>query len=146
LVIDGAALAASLAFTLGRDHPDRTDDAARMLAFPYLVGFLVSPWVHAFHGRVGVAFGSLALRALAPALGVVPGMAGYCAASGSETRCTKEGALWGIFGGTLLIAAIDIGTMSFEHVSPNEEAQTASIMPFVMPMNDGAIAGLAGQL
>jgi hypothetical protein len=144
LVIDGAALASSLALTVGRDHPDRTDDGARMLAFPYLVGFVVSPWVHAFHGRVGTAFGSLALRALAPALGVVPGIAGYCAASGSETRCTKEGAVWGLFGGTLLVAAIDIGALSYETV---ESAKSATlIVPFLAPNGDGLVAGLTGAM
>lgn len=145
LVIDGAALAAGLAFTIGREHPDRSDDAARMLVFPYLVGFLVSPWVHAVHGRVGVAFGSFALRALVPALGALPGMAGYCAASGSETRCSKEGALWGIFGGALLMSAIDIGTMSFEHVSP-AELEEASVTPFLLPVEHGALAGIAGRI
>lgn len=145
LVVDGAALAGSLAFTLGRKHPDRGSNGARMLAFPYMVGFLVSPWVHAFHGRVGTAFGSLALRALAPALGTVPGIAGYCAASGTEKRCTKEGALWGLFGGTLLVAAIDIGAMSRETV-PKSEAATAVVVPFLAPLDDGMIAGLSGTL
>ena len=144
LVIDGAALAGSLALTVGRERSDRTDNGARMLALPYLIGFLVSPWVHAFHGRVGTAFGSLALRALAPALGAVAGLSGLCAASGSEKRCQKEGAVWGLFAGALLVAAIDIGAMSYETVDPAESA--ALVVPFVAPLDDGVIAGLSGTM
>lgn len=147
LFIDGAALGASLALTLGRKHPDRYDDGVRMVGFPYLVGFLVSPWVHAFHGRIGTAFGSFGLRALVPALGVVPGIIAACAASGTEPRCTKEGAMWGIFGGSLLMAAIDIGAMSFERVPPAKSART-SILPYIMPSEDGHgfQAGLTGLM
>jgi hypothetical protein len=147
LMIDGAALAASLAFTIGRKHPERTDNGGRMLVFPYLTGFLVSPWVHAFHGRVGVAFASLGLRALAPALATLPGMAGKCASSGGERFCIKEGAVWGLFGGTMLVAAIDIGALSFERVSKAEMAST-SVLPFVTPSEDGrgVLAGISGTM
>jgi hypothetical protein len=147
LMIDGAALAASLAFTIGRKHPDRTDDGARMLAFPYLTGFLVSPWVHAFHGRIGVAFASLGLRAIAPAVATLPGIIGKCASSGGERFCIKEGVVWGLFGGTLLVAAIDIGALSFERTSKADMAST-SVLPFVTPSEDGrgVLAGITGAM
>jgi hypothetical protein len=148
LVIDGAALATSLAFTLGRKHPDRTDNGARMLAAPYLFGFLVSPWVHAFHGRIGVAFASLGLRAIAPALAALPGITTNCAASGAERFCIKEGAVWGLFAGSLLVAAIDIGALSFERVSPAERQSATMLLPYVMPTEDGrgVLAGISGAL
>jgi hypothetical protein len=149
LVIDGAALATGLAFTLGRKHPDRTDDGARMLVAPYAIGILVSPWVHAFHGRIGVAFASLGLRALVPAIAAIPGITTNCAASGAEKYCIKEGAVWGLFAGSLLIAAIDIGALSFERISPAErESASTMIMPYVMPTEDGrgVLTGFTGAL
>jgi hypothetical protein len=149
LVIDGAALATSLAFTLGRKHPDRTDNGARMLAAPYAVGILVSPWVHAFHGRIGVAFASLGLRALVPAIAAIPGITTNCAASGAEKYCTKEGAVWGLFAGSLLVAAIDIGALSFERSSPAERASASTmLLPYVLPTEDGrgVQAGFSGAL
>jgi hypothetical protein len=149
LVIDGAALATSLAFTLGRKHSDRTDNGARMLAAPYTIGILVSPWVHAFHGRIGIAFASLGLRALVPALATLPGMWTNCAASGAEEDCIKEGAVWGLFAGSLLVAAIDIGALSFERISPAERQSASTLlMPYVMPTEDGqgVQAGFTGAL
>jgi hypothetical protein len=141
LIIDGAALATSVGLTLGQDHDDRTKNGGTLLAVPWLLGMAASPWVHAFHGRIGLAFASLGLRALVPAFGAVGGIAGYCAASGTETRCTKEGAVWGIFGGTLVVAAFDIGVLAYERVPPKEQV---SVMPYVVPNGSGVSAGLSG--
>lgn len=147
LVIDGAALATGIALTLGRGDLDRSETGANLMVMPYLIGVLVSPWVHAFHGRVGLAFGSLGLRALVPAIGAIGGIAGYCAASGTEPRCTKEGATWGLFGGALLVAVIDIGGLSFERVHRAETSSTTTL-PFVVPSADGrgVLAGFTGTM
>lgn len=144
LIIDGLALGTGLGVMIGTDKDDRTKNAGALIVLPWLVGMGVSPWVHAFHGRIGIAFASLGLRALVPAIGAIGGIAGNCAASGTEMRCTKEGAVWGVFFGTMVTAAFDIGVLAYERNPPAEQAQPATaVMPYILPTNDGVSAGLA---
>lgn len=144
LIIDGLALGTGLSVMIGADNDDRTKNGAALLSLPWLIGMGVSPWVHAFHGRIGLAFASLGLRALVPAIGAVGGIAGNCAASGTEMRCTKEGAVWGLFFGSMVTAAFDIGVLAYERNPPPEQRQPATaVMPYIIPANDGVSAGLA---
>ena len=147
LVIDAASFSAGVIVTLRRDEPDRRKRWGGLAGLPYLTGFLISPWVHAFHGRWGTALGSLALRALGPGLGTLVGMSGYCAASGGADRCAGDGAIYGLLGGTLLVAAIDIGLMSHEKADiERAQGNGAAIAPFVTSVEGGFRAGIAGSL
>jgi hypothetical protein len=147
LVIDGAALTAGVIATVRRDEPDRRKRIGGLAVLPYVIGVLISPWVHAFHGRWGTALGSLALRAFAPALGVLAGLAGYCAASGGADECTGDGAVYGLLAGTILTATIDIALMSHESVDVSRtRASAGAVTPYVAPHADGLRAGIAGTL
>jgi hypothetical protein len=147
LVIDGAALTAGVIVTVRRDEPDRRKRIAGLAVLPYVTGLLISPWVHAFHGRWGTALGSLALRAFAPALGVLAGLGGYCAASGGADECTADGAIYGLLAGTVLTATIDIGLMSHESsAAAPTRASGNTLAPYVAPHGDGLRTGIAGTL
>jgi len=145
LVIDGAALTAGVIVTLRRDEPDRRKRIAGLAVLPYVTGLLISPWVHAFHGRWGTALGSLGLRAFAPALGTLAGLSGYCAASGGADACIADGAVYGLLAGTILTATIDIGLMSHEPAEQTR-ASAGTMTPYVAPHSDGLRAGIAGTL
>ncbi len=146
LLIDGAALATSIGIAAGQPDLNRSKTGAMLFVIPYTAGFLISPWVHAFHGRIGLAFASLGLRAIAPPLGAIAGIAGNCAASGSEPSCIHVGATYGIFFGTLLVAAIDIGLLSYERAPARESSARATIAPFITPIRGGISAGIGGTL
>lgn len=146
LIIDGVSFGAGVVVIASRDPDGRRPRIGGLGAFPYLTGLLISPWVHAFHGRWGTALGSLALRAFAPALGALAGLTGYCAATGGHDRCTGDGAAYGFFAGTVLTAAIDIGLMSHEKIEPQSARGAASsVVPFAMPHGDGIRAGLVAM-
>jgi hypothetical protein len=146
LFIDGAALGAAISVAASKPNFDRGDTGAALAIIPFTAGILVAPWMHVFHGRIGLAFASLGLRALTPAFGAVAGIAGFCAASGSEKRCTNEGALYGLFFGTLLIAAVDIGALSYERTPTTTARASTTLVPFILPTSTGATAGLTGTL
>jgi hypothetical protein len=145
LVIDGAALTAGVIVILRGDEPDRRKRYAGMAVLPLVTGLLISPWVHAFHGRWGTALGSLGLRAFAPALGALVGLSGYCAATGGADDCTGDGAVYGLLGGTVLTAAIDIGLMSHDASAESARAKR-TLSPYVAPHADGLQAGISGAL
>jgi hypothetical protein len=144
LIIDSAALGAGI-IAFERSHEvDRDERFANVVAFPYLIGFLISPWVHAFHGRWGVALGSLGMRLLLPGVGAVAGLMGYCAATGGVGGCIPDGALYGLLGGTLITEAIDIGLLAQERVEP-ADAHATAFTPYITPSADGWKAGLAAS-
>jgi hypothetical protein len=144
LVIDGASLTAGAIVTVRRDEPDRRKRIGGLAVLPYVTGLLISPWVHVFHGRWGTALGSLALRAFAPALGALVGLAGYCAATGGTDECTADGAVYGLLGGTVLTAGIDIGLLSHERSEPAHASTTGAVMPYLTPHQDGLRSGISG--
>ena len=73
----------------------------------YLVGLVGGPTVHFVHGNWGTGFISLGARALIGPLGVVPGIAGYCAATGGVKNCSEDGALYGLVGGLVAVDLFD---------------------------------------
>ena len=53
------------------------------------------------------AFGSLGLRSLVGPMGALPGVMGYCSASGGVEGCAGSGALFGLVGGLLAVDLFD---------------------------------------
>jgi len=118
----------------------RTDEGAEIhpalgaWAIGYTVGVIGAPIVHFAHGKVGFGFLSLGLRALAaPLLGVLPGLAGYCAATGGASDCAEHGAQWGLLGGSLAVGLFDALVLAHEPADDDDAAAryapTASIGP-----------------
>lgn len=134
-IVDGAAIGTGI--VIGASKPrneegERTDPVAAPWAMGYLVGLVAGPVVHFSHGRWGRAFISLGARALAGPMFAVMGVAGYCAATGGVSDCSKTGALYGLLGGLAIVDVFDALVLAHEEVEPNQQARytpTVSVGP-----------------
>jgi hypothetical protein len=108
----------------------------------YGFGLLSGPVIHFAHGEVGRGFLSLALRGLVGPLGLVPGMAGYCTATGGVKGCATRGIEWGLLGGALVVSMLD----AFVLARPIPQTSRASAwVPVLQARHDSAFIGAATQ-
>jgi hypothetical protein len=117
----GAVLAARNPRT---DDGDEIHPALPTWAVGYTVTVIGAPIVHFAHARVGIGFASLGLRLLAaPLIGVLPGLWGYCAATGGgDDDCAAHGAQWGLLGGSLAVGLFDALVLAHEPADPGVAA------------------------
>jgi hypothetical protein len=129
LAVDLAGLAGG-AIAVGSDRRTRDGDeihpALGMWAIGFTVGLIGAPIVHFAHGRVGIGFLSLGLRLLVgPLIGVLPGLAGYCAATAGADDCAAHGAQWGLLGGALVASLFDALVLGYEPADADDGAEYA---------------------
>jgi hypothetical protein len=109
----GAGIA--FAFTHPRTRAGKTiHPALAVWTFGYSIGVIGAPIVHFVHGEVGTGFGSFGLRLLAGPAGALPGLIGYCAASGGAKDCVAQGAQWGLLGGAIAASLLDAFVLARE--------------------------------
>lgn len=115
------------------DEGEEIHPALGLWAVGYTVGSIGGPTIHFAHGRVGIGFLSLGLRALAgPLLGVLPGLAGYCAATAGADDCAAHGAQWGLLGGAVAMSLFDALVLGYEPAEGDEDPRygpTATLGP-----------------
>jgi hypothetical protein len=141
LALDAGAVGfgASLALSNPRTNDgDKIHPALPTWALGFTLGLLTGPIVHFAHGRWGIGFVSLGARALIGPLGAVPGLVGYCAATGGVHDCAAVGAQWGLLGGLVAVSLFDALVLAYE---PAPEKPTHAMTLFVGP---GTI-GIAGS-
>jgi hypothetical protein len=138
LMLDGATVVGGIVLATSlRDKEGRPPHPSIAIWTPsYVVGLFSGPIVHFAHGNVGKGFGSLGLRGLAGPMGVLPGLMGYCAATGGHDGCARAGALWGLTGGLAVVSAIDAFALAYEPV----ESDTSSTPPPSVMVGPGSIA------
>lgn len=142
LVMDGAAFASGAYLAInGRDANGRRPHAALSLWVPgYVVGFFGGPIVHFAHGQWGRGFASFGVRAGVGPLFALPGLMGYCSATGGTDGCTRTGALWGVTGGMLAAGLFD----AFVFANETTDSERARYAPSVV-VGPGSII-VAGYL
>lgn len=141
LTIDAVAYALGVAFAMRepRAGHDRPHPALALWVSDYLIGSIGAPIVHFVHGRVGYGFASLGLRLIASPLGAVVGLIGGCSASVGGHDCANEGAIWGLFGGSVAVALFDALVLGRE-----AEAATQASTGVSVALGAGSV-GLQGR-
>lgn len=130
LSVDGAALASGLVVATSVRDPDGNlpHPALALWAPAYLFGLIGGPVVHFVHGNVGRGFASFGLRALVGPLGVLPGLMGYCAATGGESGCARAGALWGLTSGLAVVSAVDAFLLAYDTDTDDSAGVRANVL------------------
>jgi len=128
LMLDGLALTAGAALAARNPENEEGEDIHPALS-PWAADCLAGgPVIHFAHGRVGTGFISLGARTLVGPMFVLPGVAGYCAATAGVHNCSEIGAVYGLLGGLVAVDLFDALVLAHEDVEPNE---TASYAPYV---------------
>jgi hypothetical protein len=86
---------------------DRPHPGLALWVMDYVIGSIGAPIVHFVHGNVGLGFASLGSRLILSPLGAVIGLMGTCAGTAGRGDCAEQGAQYGLFGGSLVIALFD---------------------------------------
>lgn len=107
--------------------------------------FLGGPLVHAAHGHVGKACGSLGLRAGAPIVGAIVGYAAERCGDQSEDEdyvCGTNGAAVGVLIGAAAAIVVDAAVLAHEDVEPDEAPDLARgprVKPDILIARDRAV-------
>jgi hypothetical protein len=105
----------------------------------YAVGFFGGPIVHFSHAKWGIGFASFGARALGgPLLGALPGLIGYCAATGGVDDCAATGASWGLLGGLVAVDLFDGLVLARERPSRKKKQ---AYLPFLTFTRNSVILG-----
>jgi hypothetical protein len=105
-----------------REGHDRPHPGLALWIMDYLIGSIGAPIVHFAHSNIGLGFASLGMRLILGPMGAVIGLMGTCAGTAGSDHCARDGAQYGLFGGSLAIALFDALVFAREP----EERTTAS--------------------
>jgi hypothetical protein len=151
LAVDAAGLAFGV--YIGARRMEETDDPFDLVTGVgvgmYTVGFFVPPLVHAFHRNWEGVGADIALRWLGPPMATLPGIMGWCSATGGSEDCIANGALAGLAISSLVVSSFDAQVLAREKRQMPMVTPTASLRPpiEVLPRMsvtpDGASAGVA---
>ena len=129
LALDGAALLAGAYVAAKPPRADSGETLDRQVALwvpPYLIGLFGGPIIHATHGQWLRALGSFGLRGVVGPVAALPGLLGYCSATGGVEECTSTGAQFGLVAGLLAVDLFDALVLAREEV---EQGQGSAFMP-----------------
>jgi hypothetical protein len=131
LVLDGAALALG-AYVAAKppraESGEKIDPEVALWVPDYVGGLFGGPIIHALEGEWLSALGSLGLRSLVGPMGALPGVMGYCSASGGVRGCASSGALFGLVGGLLAVDLFDALVLAHSDADVTEASR---FMPIV---------------
>lgn len=124
LTLDALGLALGVYFA---SNPESLDNPEEMTTGPetatlnlglglYTIGVLGAPWIHVARGHHLRALGSFGMRAVMPALTLLPGIIGWCAgtAGSGSGSCSETGLGVGFLSGAVLAAVIDGFVLSWD--------------------------------
>jgi hypothetical protein len=120
LALDAAGIGLGVAFAGSEPRTEqgkRLHPALATWVGGYTIGFFGGPIVHFAHGRIGTGFASFGARAVLGPLGALPGVLGYCGATGGVSGCGETGAFWGLLGGLLAVDVFDAFVLAHEPAS-----------------------------